>query len=445
LIVALPVVAIVGRPNVGKSSLFNSLARRRISIVAPTPGVTRDRLSTVCELLNGQYVELVDTGGFGVVDRDDLSLHVQRQIQYAVNSAGLILFVVDAREGLNPLDRDTARMLMREFQRVRLVANKVDEPHMTTNVGEFMKLGLGEPICISAMTGHGRAELEELIADFIRTDEAQTPQQAVMKVAVVGRRNTGKSTFVNSLVHEERVIVSEIPGTTRDSVDVVVEKDGRSLVVVDTAGVRKKSKIVTDVEFYGYTRVLRSIEAADVVLFFIDASVAIGQVDKKLGHLIVEAQKPCVLVINKWDLAKGEVSTQEYGEYLEKVFPVLDYPPVAFTTAKNGRNVFSTLDVASSLFKQARIRVGTGVLNRILRQALEQNAPKPKRGTRTPKLLYATQVATAPPTIVLFVDRPANVTAQYERFIVNRLRQYLPFEEVPIRLLVRARTGRLSA
>lgn len=440
---SLPVVAIVGRPNVGKSSLFNMLARERVSIVAPMPGVTRDRISRICEI-GGRYLELVDTGGVGIVDRDDLSDHVERQIRFAIDRANLVLFVVDGREGLNPLDHRTADLLRRLHDRVLLIANKVDEPHMAAAVtGEFIRLGYGEPLCLSALNGSGRAEFEEILLDRLEkmataaADEA--PGTPTMKLAIVGRRNTGKSTFVNSLAGEERVIVSEVPGTTRDSVDVIIEREGRSLTVIDTAGVRKKARIFDDVEFYGYSRAVASIDRADLVLFFIDATAPIGQVDKKLGHLILDRHKPVVLVINKWDLAKGRMGTEEYADYFDKVMPGLDFAPMSFVTAQDTRNVLSTVDLAASLYKQARRRMGTGRLNQVLRDAMVRNPPKAKKGTRMPKLLYATQVATAPPTIVLFVDRPANVTPSYERFILNRVRESLPIDEVPIRLVFRAR------
>ena len=298
----LPVVAIVGRPNVGKSSLFNAIARRRTSIVEPTAGVTRDRVTTLCEI-DEVYLELVDTGGHGVVDRDDLSEHVERQIQYAVDQAYLVLFVVDARDGLTPLDRSTADLLRRHAERVRLIANKVDAPHMADGIGEFVRLGFGEPLAVSA------------------SDES--PPDPVMRMAVVGKRNAGKSTFINALAGEERVIVSETPGTTRDSIDVRFEKDGRTLVAIDTAGVRKKSKIADDIEFYAFTRATRSVRQADVVLFLIDATVPVGQVDKRLGRLIAEEYRPCILVVSKWDQAKGQASSEDYGEYLSKLLPEL--------------------------------------------------------------------------------------------------------------------------
>ncbi len=441
---ALPVVTIVGRPNVGKSSLFNAIVRRRTAIVDPTAGVTRDRISAICEI-DDVYFELVDTGGHGIVDRDDLSEHVERQIRYAIDQANLILFVVDAREGLNPLDRDTADLLRTRSDRVRLIANKVDEPHLDRNLADFYKLGHGEPAAVSALNGLGRRQLLEMITGCIRDLSDEVPVDPTMRIAIVGKRNAGKSTFVNALAREDRVIVSEIPGTTRDSIDVRFEKDGRTLVAIDTAGVRKKRKIADDVEYYAYTRATHSIQRADVVLFLIDAAEPVGQVDKRLARIISDGFKPCIIVINKWDLAKGRAASDDYGDYLTKMIPELSYAPLAFTSASTGRNIESTVDLATEMFKQAQLRVGTGQINQILQAALKRNLPKPKHGRRAPKFFYATQVSVHPPTIVVFVNAPSAVTTQFERYLRNRFRESLPFGEVPIRLLFRARRRREDA
>jgi len=435
---ALPVVAIVGRPNVGKSSLFNTICRCRTAIVEPTAGVTRDRLSAIYDV-DGHYFELVDTGGHGVVDRDDLGEQVERQIRFAIDLARLILFVVDAREGLTPLDRSTADLLRRHGDHVRLIANKVDEPHMADTVGEFARLGFGEPLAVSALNGSGRRDLMELIQEGLAGGGDEVPADPVMKIAIVGKRNAGKSTFINALAKEERVIVSEKPGTTRDSIDVRFEKDGRTLVAIDTAGVRKRNKLADDIEFYAHSRATASIRRADVVFLLIDATVPVGQVDKHLAGFVAAEHKPCVLVVNKWDLAKGRASTDEYGKYLTRLLPEVDFAPVAFTSAVRGRNIESTVDLAAELFKQAQTRVGTGRLNQALREALAANTPSPRRGRKPPKFYYATQVSTRPPTIVVFVNGPELVTANYQRFLLNRFREVLPFAEIPIQLAFRAR------
>ncbi len=437
----LPVVAIVGRPNVGKSSLFNAICRRRTSIVEPTAGVTRDRVSMVCDI-DDVYFELVDTGGHGIVDRDDLSEHVERQIRYAIDLAHLVLFVVDARDGMTPLDRSTADLLRRHTDRVRLLANKVDAPHMADGIGEFIKLGFSEPLPVSAVTGEGRSGLLELIRESVAGIADETPADPAMKIALVGKRNTGKSSFINALAGEERVIVSEVPGTTRDAIDVRFEKEGRMLVAIDTAGIRKKNKITDDVEFYALTRATKSIRRADVVLLLIDSTVPVGQVDKRLARLIAEEFKPCVLVVNKWDQAKGKASSEDYGEYLTKVLPEIAYAPVAFTSAITGRNCYSTVDLATELFKQSKLRVRTAKLNETLQEAIATVKPARKRGRRSPKLFYATQVSVQPPTIVVFVNSPGLVTRSFERFLLNRFREGLPFDEIPIRLAFRARRRR---
>lgn len=441
---SLPVIAIVGRPNVGKSSLFNAIARRRASIVEPTPGVTRDRVTAICEF-DDLYFELVDTGGYGIVDRDDLDEHVERQIQFAVDRADLILFLVDAREGLHPLDQATAALLRRSQRadRVRLLANKVDEPHMESGIGEFARLGYGEPLPVSAMSGYGKTALRQLIRETVGLTASGAPADPAMKLALIGKRNAGKSTFINALAGEERVIVSEIPGTTRDSIDVRFEKDGRSIVAIDTAGVRKRRKVEDGIEFYANTRVTRSIRRADVVLFLIDATTPVGQVDKRLAKLVAAEFKPCVLVINKWDLAKGRASTTDFGHYLDQVLPEVRYAPVAFTSAISGRNTASAIDLAAAMFKQSRMRVTTGQLNQALKHAITTTAPRAKRGRRAPKFYYATQVATQPPTIVLFVNSAGLVQRDYERYLVNRFRETLPFGEIPIRLIMRPRRDRM--
>ncbi len=436
---ALPVVAIVGRPNVGKSSLLNMLAGRRISIVDPMAGVTRDRVQTLCEM-EGVYFDLVDTGGYGVVDRDDLGEQVEQQIRYAVDQATLILFVVDAQEGVNPLDQAVAEWLRLCDRPIILLANKVDSPHTRTELADFVRLGFGEPMSISALHHLGLTDLKQRIVELVRPfSDGAAPPDPAMKVAIVGRRNVGKSSFINTLAGQERVIVSEVPGTTRDAVDVRFERDGHTYVAIDTAGVRKRSKMADDIEFYGFHRAQLSIRRADVVLLMIDATEDVSHVDKTLGGYIVEQFKPCVIVVNKWDLAKGRAVTGDYEDYLYKTLPGLDFAPIAFTTATQNRNVQAVIDVASSLFKQARTRVPTARLTEVVEDAMGDNPPKPKHGTGAVKVLYATQVAVCPPTIAFFVNDPGRVTPVFERFILNRLRERLPFEEVPVRLLFRGR------
>ena len=434
---ALPIVVIVGRPNVGKSSLLNMLARERISIVDARAGITRDRVSAVIEH-NDRYFELVDTGGLGIVDDDHLEEHVEGQIYYAVSHADAAIFLVDVRDGLMSLDRRVAELLRRLDIPVLPVANKVDADQHKPEAAEFIRLGYGEALCVSALHATGRHALLDRLDELLGPDSGEVPETPIMKLAIVGKRNAGKSTLVNTLAGEERVIVSEIPGTTRDAVDVSFEKDGQVFIAIDTAGVRKKSRM-DDIEFYSHTRALRSIRRADVVMLLIDATVPVGDVDVKLAAAVQDEYKPVVLVINKWDLAKDRTEPEVYDEYLARVLPGLDYAPVTIVTAKTGKNVDAAVDVARSLHKQAHTRVTTGKLNSVLETILAVRGPSPKRGTKLPKIYYATQAAIAPPTLVFFCNNPDFVSDNYRRFMENRLREILPFQEVPMRLLFRAR------
>lgn len=434
---ALPVVAIIGRPNVGKSSLLNALAGRMISIVEPTAGVTRDRVSTIISR-DDLYFELIDTGGYGIVDSDRLSEHIEQQIHQAIESANLVVFMVDIRDGLVPLDEKIAQLLRKHNLDVIGVANKADTAKMFGAAGEFSKLGFGEFLCISAKNNLNKAVLLDKIFDKLSSMEPGKPTQPAMKLAIIGKRNTGKSTLVNSMVGSERVIVSETPGTTRDAIDVRFEKDGKTIIVIDTAGIRKKSKISDSIEFYSYVRATRSIRRADVVLFMIDAIVPVSQVDKKIAGFIAEEYKSCIIIINKWDLAKDTAATGDYQEYLTKLLPGLKYTPIAFTTATEAKNVQSVLDLAAEIFKQTTTWIPTAKLNKafeIVKQEKVGTARGGKKGR--PKIYYATQVAVNPITILMFVNRPELFEENYRRFIVNRLRTILPIEEVPIRLLAR--------
>ncbi|MFH1746456.1 MAG: ribosome biogenesis GTPase Der [Planctomycetota bacterium] len=434
---ALPVIVIVGRPNVGKSSLLNSLARQRISIVDPRAGVTRDRVSTVIEYQE-HYFELVDTGGLGIIDDDQLEQHVEDQIHFAIARADVVIFLVDVHDGLTPLDQTVATLLRRIERPVILAANKVDAPVHEPEAGQFNKLGFGEPLCLSALHRRGCDQLLNRLREVLGPAGEQTLEKPVMKLAIVGKRNTGKSTLVNALAGEERMIVSEVPGTTRDAVDVSFQKDGRQFIAIDTAGVRKKSQM-SDIEFYSYSRALRSIRRADVVMVLIDATVPVAEVDLKLIRAVLEEYRPIVLTINKWDLAKDRATSADYADYLTRIIPALRYSPITFITATTGKNIDASVDVALSLYKQALTRVTTGRLNQILQVILEARGPSAKHGTRPVKVYYATQVSTAPPTIVLFCNDPALVSDNYRRFMENRLRELLPFNEIPMRLLFRAR------
>ena len=435
---SLPVVAIIGRPNVGKSSLLNSLSGQMISIVDPTAGVTRDRVSTVINQ-DDRYFELVDTGGYGIVDSDALEQHVENQIFQAIGTAQVVIFMTDIRDGVMPLDTRIAQLIRKHDLKIILVANKADSPKQLPQAGEFIRLGFGEPICISAKSLVNRAELMERICDELDHLPKEKPSDAVMKIAVVGKRNAGKSTFINAVVGHERVIASEVPGTTRDAVDVRFEKDGREFVIIDTAGVRKVGKMKQDIEYYGYTRATRSIRRADVVLFMMDATTKISQVDKKLCHLIQEEYKPCVIIVNKWDLAKGFADTQDYADYLDKVLVGIRHAPIAFTTATESKNIQSVLDLATELFKQSNTRIPTAKLNKAVEMIVDQKTGTARKKGGFPKIYYATQVAANPICILLFVNNPGLFDEMFERFVISRLGEYLDLEEVPIRLLLRKR------
>ena len=444
----LPKVVIVGRPNVGKSSLFNWLAGRRIAIVDDVSGVTRDRVGTLVSAGDGAeatYFELIDTGGIGMVDRDDLTEHVERQIQAALDEADLILFVVDCREGRMPLDEEVATRLRYVDKPVILVINKADEVEMDDKGEEFYKLGRGKPVYVSAHQNRNKDALLMLIEERLPNPSDVKPAEEAMKIAVVGRPNTGKSTFVNTLARVERMIVSERPGTTRDSVDVRFDLDDLPFVAIDTAGVRRKAKIRDDLDFYSVHRAEKSIRRADVVMLFIDATQGIARLDKQLADYVAKHYKPCVFVINKWDLMTTDPaapSSELMGKFaygVQHAFRTMPYAPLAFITAKTGRNVKALLNLTQAMFKQAQRRVSTGALNKILQEAVAAHPPS-MRENRTPRVYYATQVGTAPPTIVLFVNTPSLFDATYQRYLLNVFREKLPFRDIPIKLYLRART-----
>ncbi len=432
----LPVVAIIGRPNVGKSSLLNALAGRMISIVEPTAGVTRDRISTIIEK-DDKYIELIDTGGYGIVDADHLDEHVENQIRRAIESANLVIFMVDIRDGLTPLDKTIAQLLRKENLKVIGVANKADTSRMFPMAGEFTKLGFGDFLCISVQNNLNKSVLLDRVFVELSHLDSERPDEPVMKIAIIGKRNAGKSTLLNAMVGEQRVIVSETPGTTRDAVDVRFKKDGRTIIAIDTAGVRKKGKMADDIEFYSYVRVTLSIRRADVVLLLIDATEPVSQVDKKLAKFIIDEYKTCIIVVNKWDLAKDRADTGDYEDYLGKVLTGLRYAPIAFTTASEAKNVQSVLDLAAELFKQATTKITTPKLNKAFELIKAEKSGTARNKAGRPKIYYATQIAVNPVTILMFVNKPVLFEENYNRFIIGRLQSLLPISEVPLRLLAR--------
>lgn len=473
---SIPRVAIVGRPNVGKSSLLNMLARTRVSIVDPTPGVTRDRVTTVVELggplktEEPRLIEVTDTGGYGVYtaegrrfddageDLARLTSHIESQIGQAVERADLILYVIDAQDGVTALDETIARLLRERGiggrrskdappVAIQIVANKVDAENWEAFALDAASLGFGEAWPVSAKTGYRKREfLERLFLAIPETTrEQREATEPEMRIAFVGRRNAGKSTFVNALAGEERCIVSEIAGTTRDAVDVRFQMEGRSLLAIDTAGLRRRSKFHERVETYAMMRMQDSVQRADVVLLMLDATQKISGVDKRLGASIVAEHKPCIIVVSKWDLAEGRknrqgrpITTEDYLKYIQEELSGLSFAPIVFSAAVDRVGLDQVVDVAFDLFEQAQQRVPTGEMNRIIKGILEDRGPTSKLGKRV-KIMYAAQVATRPPTIVLVTNRKDEFAPDYERYMLNRLRERTPFTEIPIRMIIRER------
>jgi GTP-binding protein len=401
-------------------------------------GVTRDRMSHLIER-EGRFLELVDTGGIGIEDVDNLTAEVEAQITVAIDSADVLLFVVDTRSGITPLDLLVAERLRRVAKPVLCVANKTDDPKMDSQADEFHALGGQLLIKVSAHQNRNKDTLiEQMLALLPQLSDDEVAAEPEMKIALVGRRNVGKSTFINTLIQAERMIVSEVPGTTRDSVDVRFEMDGKTFLAIDTPGLRKTKSVRSDLDFYSLQRAQRSIRRADVVLMLFDALQPISQVDKQLCHYIIEQFKPCVLVVNKWDLVVDQIPTGKWVDYLREAFPTLWHVPIAFITGKTGKNIRTLLNHAQMLFKQSRTRIGTSDLNRLVRNALELHPP-PLHKNRRPKIYYATQVATQPPTIVLMCNMPRAFAPDYRRYLLGVFRDQLSFGEVPIKLFLHRR------
>ena len=440
---SVPKVAIVGRPNVGKSSIMNWLAHKRVSVVDPMAGVTRDRVTYLMHV-EDRYFELVDTGGIGIVDVGDLTEEIDTQIRIGIEQADLILFVVDGSVGITALDEEVARRLWKVDKPKLLVANKCDSPKLDREVAEFYKLADTSLVIVSVKGNRNQEDLLKGILNNLPDPDQMEAEQGEdlevdpeLKLAIVGRRNVGKSTFINQLAESDRVIVSEIPGTTRDSIDVRFQMDGKSFVAIDTPGVRKRKSLANSVEWYGLVRAKRSIRRASVSLMFFDCMETISRVDKQLVSEIHDECKPCIFVVNKWDLAAdAEIAT--WAEYLFKNFAHMRHVPIAVITAKTGRNVKKLINLAQSIYKQARTRVATGELNRVLRAAVK-NWPPPNRMNRTPRILFATQVATEPPTIVIKCNASELFDEDYKRYLLGVMREKLPFKEVPIKLYFRSK------
>ncbi len=438
----MPTLAIVGRPNVGKSTLLNRMVNSRVSIVEPTEGVTRDRVTVGCRLpcsYGERYIQVIDTGGIGIVDRDDLGPHVEEQVRAALIAADVVVFMVDVRDGVTPLDREVAKRLRMTELPVVLVVNKVESDQYVWDAETFRTLGLPDELfLISAQNGEGLTPLYERIGDLLPNAEAdEGPTKPSLKLAVVGRRNAGKSTLVNALAREERVIVSEIPGTTRDSVDVLFKQDGKDFVVIDTAGIRRKKSIQDAIEFYSDARSHRAIRRADVVLLLVDAMAEISSIEKRLARYVVDHYKPVILVANKWDKAEN-FEPEELSKYLVDRLPGLSWAPMVAMSAKTGFGVPETVELAEELMEESRKRVSTGALNRVIAKATESRSPSWKG--QMVKILYATQADTVPPTFVLFAKNEKMIGKDYLRYLENRLREELGLESVPLRFVIRPHT-----
>jgi GTP-binding protein len=434
---ALPLVAIVGRPNVGKSTLFNRIVGRRTAIVDDRPGVTRDRLAATADWA-GRAFQLVDTGGLVPGTREELERQVAHQVEAAIRAADVILFVVDAETGVTGSDLDIAQRLRRESRRVLLVVNKVDRPNDAAASAEFHALGLGEPHAVSAAQGLGSGDLLDRVVERLPPPAPATEEPAALRVAVLGKPNVGKSSFVNRLLGEERVIVSPVAGTTRDAVDTTLAWHGRPVVLVDTAGLRRGSSREPGIEYYTYLRTVAALERADVAVVLLAADEPLARQDLRVLNLAEERGKGIVAVVNKWDLAEAETGTAEaYGRAFRAAAPTLAFVPIVFVSAKTGKRVDKALETALRVGDARRGRIPTAEVNRVLR-ALVDRLPPPVRRGRNVRILYANQVAVEPPTFVLFTNEPDAVTDSYRRYLESGMREAWDFEGVPLRFLYRA-------
>ena len=432
-----PSVAIIGRPNVGKSSLLNRIAGRRVSIVEPTAGVTRDRVAIFVDW-NERKFELVDTGGLGLVDETRLKAHVHSQIEVAMAEADVVVFVIDGKDGVTPIDQQVAERVRKLKKPVVLAVNKVEARRDEFEAAEAYRLGFGEPQLVSAKEGFGVSDLLDVIVDVLPEPDEVEEVEDGLKVAIVGKRNSGKSTLVNLLAGGERVIVSEMAGTTRDSVDVHFERRGKRWIAIDTAGLRKKTRVQDAIEFFSLTRAEQSIQRADVVMLMFDMTLELSQVDKKLASFVAQHFKPCIILGNKLDLANAAgVDATRWEEYVRQELPGLAFAPMSFISAKEGIHVDETLALCEELHAQAGSHVSTADLNRVLHKARERM--QPRHHGKIPKLFYATQLGVHPPTVLVFVNEPNLFTGQYDRYLQNRLRETFPWREIPIRLVYRRR------
>lgn len=435
-----PIVAIVGRPNVGKSTLFNIFANSRISIVEDTPGVTRDRLYADTEWLDNEFM-MVDTGGIEIMNTDKIAVSIRQQAQIAIAEADVILFVCDARAGITHEDAEVAKMLRQSKKPIVLAINKADSPKQEMEIFEFYNLGIGEPIPVSAANHLGLGDLLDAVVEKFSETSAygEDGNEDEIKVALIGRPNVGKSSIFNTLVGEERSIVSDVAGTTRDAIDTPVIREGQKFLFIDTAGMRRKARIDEPIEKYSIIRSLRAVDRSDVVLMVIDAIDGITEQDKKIAGYAHEAGKGIVLVVNKWDLYdKDNTSTLRYTENLRRELVFMQYAPVVFVSAMTKQRIHRLPEVIHYVAEQNAMRISTSVLNQVVEDAIAINPPPTEKGQRL-KILYATQVKIKPPTFVIFVNEPEIMHFSYQRYLENKLREAFGFEGTPLQMIIRGK------
>lgn len=431
-----PVVAIVGRPNVGKSALFNKIAGKRISIVEDTPGVTRDRIYAEGQW-NGKNFNLIDTGGIEPASKDEIVAQMRSQAQIAIDTADVIIFVVDIREGVTATDADVAIILKKSGKPVVLACNKCDTPGAPPlQLYDFYNLGIGDPIPISAIHGMGTGDLLDIvISDF--GDHDDTEEEDILKIAVVGKPNAGKSSLINKILGENRVIVSERAGTTRDSIDTPYEKDDHKYLLIDTAGMRKRGRIDEDIEKYSVIRALNAIERAEVVLLMIDGTEGITEQDTKIAGFAHENGKATIIAINKWDAVEKDEKTQnKFKEDIYHALAFMQYAPIMFISAKTGQRVDKLFEMFQFVSNQNARRISTGALNDCINEATAKTQPPSDKGKRL-KIYYGTQASVRPPTFILFVNDFGLMHFSYLRYIENQIRTTFGFEGTPLKFIVR--------
>lgn len=436
---SLPVVAVVGRPNVGKSTLFNKLIGQRLSIVEDTPGVTRDRIYSRCEWRERKFM-VVDTGGIEPKEDDKLLTLMRQQAELAISHADVIVFVTDVRSGVTANDYAVADMLQKSGKPVVLVVNKCDTlGEVPMDVYEFYNLGIGEPFPISSVHGHGTGDmLDEIIKYFPESDEDDYDESDI-RVAVIGKPNAGKSSLVNKIAGEERVIVSDIAGTTRDATDTIVERGENRYIFIDTAGIRKKSKITEKIEHFSVLRAYMAVDRADVCVIMIDAVTGFTEQDSKVAGYAHEQGKACIVAVNKWDaIEKTDKTMNEFRTKLENDFSFMSYVPFIFISAKTGQRVEKLFDLIKHVYQQNSMRISTGMLNDVLAYAVARVQPPSDKGRRL-KIYYMTQASSKPPTFVLFVNRADLFHFSYQRYIENQIRSTFGMEGTPIRMIIRER------